>query len=204
MTAEVRRSTGTETSDREMRNADIGGRSHAAGLGGPLAYLGVWLAAGLLVAALAVVLLGQGTAGPRTVVLPPVRAIALAPAARKARCEVDARRPLRGIAGARTAEPSGRIYDRPVRADLRERAVRRGLIVIEYRRGMAGTALDTLKAVQHAVPAGTILAPSGSALRDDVTATSFRHRLRCAQISPATYDALLLFRGRYLGSVAPG
>ncbi len=192
-------------SDEEMRHADVVGSSGRGGrLGGPLAYLAGWLAAGLVVAALAITLLGHWEQPARhTIAVPPIREIALPSAARKAGCDLDARRPLQRRAVAHLPQPSGTIYRRPVSRDLRERAVRRGLIVIEYGAGGTDASLDTLEALQRTAPAGTILAPSGSAQRDELTATSFRRRLRCARIRPATYDALLLFRGRYLGSVPP-
>jgi hypothetical protein len=191
--------------DEEMRHADVVGSSLRAGrLGGPLAYVAAWLAAGLVVAALAVTVLGHSEQpARRAIAVPPIREIALPLAARKAGCDLDARRPVHRNALAHLPQPIGMIYQRPVSRDLRERAVRRGLIVIEYGADATDASLDTLKAVQRTAPAGTILAPGRSAQRGELTATSFRRRLRCARMRPAVYDALLLFRGRYLGSVPP-
>lgn len=188
-----------------MSPGDVVGSSVRRGrLGGPLAYVAAWLAAGLAVVALAVTVLGHGEQpARRTIAVPPIREIALPSAARKAGCDLDARRPVDRKASPHLSPPTGTIYRRPVSRDLRERAVRRGLIVIEYRAGEVDVSLDTLEALQRTAPAGTILAPSAAAQRDELTATSFRRRLRCARIRPATYDALLLFRGRYLGSVPP-
>lgn len=165
----------------------------------PLAYLAGWLGAGLLVAGLTVAVLGHGGPPSPGVTVPPVREIALTSAARKAGCAVDARR-APSVAAAGAPRPGGRIYDEPVSAGLRERALRSGLIVIEYRADVTGRSLDTLKALQQAVPTGTILAPSRAGPRFALAAASFRRRLRCTRLSRATYDALLLFRGRYLGS----
>ena len=72
--------------------------------------------------------------------------------------------------------------------------------MIEYRADVTGRPPDTLKALQQAVPTGTILAPKRAGPRFALAAASFRRRLRCTRLSRATYDALLLFRGRYLGS----
>ena len=187
-----------------MRYDLAGSRLRARSLEGPLVYLAAWAAAGLAVVAVAGAVLGSAQhPGRHAAALPPIREIALGSAARKADCEVGARRPPRTIAVTHRPQPAGGIYERPVSADLRARAVHRGLIVIEYRPGVADASLATLKAMQQAAPRGTILAPSRVGARADVTATSFRRRLRCAEIGPATSDAVLLFRGRYQGSAPP-
>ncbi len=185
-----------------MRQADVAvSRIGAGRLGGPLRYLAGWLVAGLVVAGLAVAVLGRGGEPSGRVAVPPVREIALTPAASKAGCEVADRRPQH--VGADRPRPAGGIYEAPITARLRERAVRRGLIVIEYRHDVADGSLETLNALQQAVPAGTILAPSWTQRRSALVATAFRRRLSCTRVNPATFDALLLFRGRYLGSAPP-
>ncbi len=199
----ARRTIGKAHAEMSRRHV-VGSSVRGGRLGGPLAYLAAWLAAGVVVAALAIAALGDsGRAARVTIAVPPIREIALPSAARKAGCHLDARRPVRRAAVVRLPQPSGTILRRPVSRDLRERALRRGLIVIEYRADGTHASLDTLEALQRAAPSGTILAPSGSAQHDELTATSFRRRLRCARMRPATYDAVLLFRGRYLGSVPP-
>ena len=88
-------------------------------------------------------------------------------------------------------------------AAQRRRVVRAGVVVIEYRRGVDRTTVARLASIQRAAPNGTVLAPS-AALRDDaISVSTFGRQLRCPSITARSFDALQLFRGRYVGS-GPG
>jgi hypothetical protein len=167
-------------------------------------YAVAWLGAGALVAAL----FFAARPAERGTQLPPVRQIQLERAARTAGCEIR-----RGDAAAlliaptppgsiRAATPGA--YDRPVRPDALSAAVRRGLVVIQYRPGVARAVLDQLTAVQSVVPKGTILAPSATAMPFEVAVSAWRRLLGCRRFGRSTIDAVRLFRGRFLGSGPSG
>jgi hypothetical protein len=173
---------------------------HRPGAGRGLAsYILAWLLAGTVVVAGAVLLLDRGArSSSGTVALPPVRETALTTAAHKAGCLVT-RRP-RGAVGLALPARAG-VYDRPLGATDREAALRRGLIVIEYR-GVDSRTVDELRTVQEAVPVGTLLAPSIPFADDELTVSAYRRRLSCHRMSSRAIDAVRLFRGRYLGTAA--
>jgi hypothetical protein len=136
--------------------------------------------------------------------LPPVQEIRLERAAHVASCRLrggaSATRP-RSIAdgGApRAAQPGA--YRTPVNEDALLAALRRGVIVIQYRAGIAPERLGQLTALQARLPAGTILAPNEAATPYEVAVMAWRRMLRCPRLDGVTMDAIRLFRGRFVGS----
>jgi hypothetical protein len=164
-----------------------------------------WLAAGGAVAAVVVALAGGDGPAHRAhahaVPAPPVREVALGDAMRNAGCDV--RRSARAATPSAGATVAPGIYRRPVTAAQRRRVVRAGVVVIEYRHGVDATSLARLMSVQRAAPNGTVLAPSAVLREDAVSVTTFGRQLRCPSITASSFDALQLFRGRYVGS-GPG
>jgi hypothetical protein len=92
------------------------------------------------------------------------------------------------------------IYHRPLSAAARQRVVRAGIVVVEYRWEVDAPTLARLVSLQRTAPRGTVLAPSATLRNDALTVTSFGRQLRCPAITAKSFDALQLFRGRYLGS----
>lgn len=137
--------------------------------------------------------------------VPPVRETELTDAATSGRCELRVARtgervnpPVDGPAGMRAAEPG--YYDEPIAAASLTAAVRKGIIVIQFRHDLDGDARAALKVVQAAVPEGTIVAPNGTGMRFAVAVTAYRRLLGCPRFDAHTLDAIRLFRGRFLGS----
>ena len=153
--------------------------------------------------ALAVVALVDGD---ESVTLPPVEEIDLTAAARSAGCVLrsgdrfDSSVPVSGSSG-RPADPG--FYEDPLPSDALVGALRRGLIVIHYRRDLPAGTVRELRVVQRAVPTGTVVTPNDE-MRFVVAVTAWRRGLGCAEVTDATVDALRLFRGRYIGRVAGG
>jgi len=176
--------------------------------GAVAAYALAWVCAGALVAGALTLALRHGDdRTAKTVALPPVRELALPSAARHAGCE------LRGLhADDQLAVAMGRrrgaaaapdAYESPVHAEALGGALRRGLIVIEYRGDAAPEFVHQLDDLQRAQPRGTIVAPAGRASSYALVAASSRRLLGCRSIGPRTFDAVRLFQGRYVG-VRPG
>jgi hypothetical protein len=164
-----------------------------------------WLVAGAAVAAIVVALAADRgpahRARAQAIPAPPVREVELGDAMRNAGCDV--RRASRAATPSAGVTVAPGIYRHPVSAAERRRVVRAGVVVIEYRRGLDPTTLARLMSIQRAAPSGTVLAPS-AALRDDAfSVTTFGRQLRCPSITAGSFDALQLFRGRYVGS-GPG
>lgn len=142
--------------------------------------------------------------GDESVTLPPVEEIDLTAAARSAGCvlrqgdRLDASVPISGSAGP-PAAPG--FYEDPLPADALVGALRRGIIVIHYRRDLPAGTVSELRVVQQAVPAGTIVTPNDE-MRFVVAATAWRRGVGCPRVTEGTVDALRLFRGRYIGLVA--
>lgn len=164
-------------------------------------YVATWVVAGVLVVAAVAVLGPEDRSDPAG--LPPVRETELTRAVRAAGCEIRTDRgpdalnpPVDGPRGA-AAEPG--VYDPPPAPDEIVGALRRGLIVIHYRRGIDEQLVHTLEAVQGAVPEGTIVAPNATRMPYEVAATSWRRLLGCARFSERSLDAVRLFRGRFIG-----
>ncbi len=161
-------------------------------------YGAVWAA---MTAALAFAVI-SAVDGEESVTLPPVRAIEMTAAARVAGCEirrgdgVAASVPVSGPSGGTPARPG--FYDDPPPSDALVEALRRGVIVIHYRRDLPSARVAELRVVQRAVPAGTIVTPNDG-MRYAVAATAYRRLLGCSRMTDGTLDAIRLFRGRYIG-----
>jgi hypothetical protein len=166
------------------------------------AYVAAWLAATAVVAALAIVVLDDGE--PDEVSLPPIRETQLADAARRAGCELrrvngeDVSDPTVDGSPAATAARPGFYEDAPDPATLIA-ALRRGVVVIHFRNELDPTWVDQLRRIQEAAPNGTIVAPN-STMRFEVAATAYRRLLGCPHVTDASFEATMLFRGRFLGS----
>lgn len=145
--------------------------------------------------------------GDESVTLPPVRAIEMTAAARVAGCVIrsgdglDASVPVSGGSGGTPARPG--FYEDPPATDALLEALRRGVIVIHYRRDLPGARVDELRVAQRAVPAGTIVTPNDE-MQYAVAATAWRRLLGCSRMTDRTLDALRLFRGRYVGKDSGG
>jgi hypothetical protein len=178
-------------------------------VGAVAAYALAWLCGGALVAAGLTFALHNGDDGAaRTVALPAVQELALPSAARHADCELRGLHAddqlaiaMRGRRSAAAAAPDA--YESPVHAEALGGALRRGLIVIEYRGDAASEFVAQLDDLQRAQPEATIVAPAGRASGYAVLAASSRRLLACRSIGPRTFDAVRLFQGRYVG-VRPG
>lgn len=139
--------------------------------------------------------------GEESVTLPPVRAVGLTAAASDAGCVLrsgDGASAAVPVSGG-TSEPAapGFYEDRPPAASV-VGALRRGAIVIYYRPDLPGGFVGELRLVQRAMPAGTIVAPNVD-MRFAVAATAWQRLLGCHRLTDRTFDALRLFRGRYVG-----
>lgn len=165
-------------------------------------YALLWIAGAGAVAAIAIVLLR--TEGDDTVTLPPVHQFELSRAARKAGCELRRRDgttlnpPVTGAVGGRPAGPG--VYEDPVPVASLIAAMRRGVIVIQYRAGLRGADVRQLEELQKAVPTGTILAPNATRMPYEIAVTAYRRLLGCRTFTAAAIDAVRLFRGRFVGS----
>jgi len=164
-----------------------------------LRYAAAWLLAGALVAALLVVVLD----GEDTVEVPPVREVELVRAVRAGGCrlELAGRRPLNPPVDGRAEAPaSPGVYDESPPPERLLGALRAGWVVIHYRPGLTAEAVQTLEALQRAVPEGTLLVPNATRMPFEVAVTAYRRLLGCPRLTDATTDAIQLFRGRYLGA----
>ena len=164
-------------------------------------YVAGWLAAGSLVLVLVFTLLPRegGVDAP----LPPVRQTELSEAARVAGCELRTQRRERilrpAVSGPRGVAARPGVYSRMVDPRALIGAVRAGTIVIHHRPALGDGVLDRLRTIQRAVPAGTIVAPDAD-MPYAVAVTGWRRLLGCRRLDAATFDAIRLFRGRFIGS----
>lgn len=193
---------GKPSRDRVVRSPE----NHVTGGRGLIRYSLVWLVAGAAVALLAVLVIGSGGGeGDDYVTLPPVRFTELSSAADAGGCDLRvpalsrrANPAASGLRGAAAARPG--VYERPPDREALLAALRQGVVVIEYHPDLARDEIDRLEALQPAVPAGTVVTPSGTRTQDRVVATAWRRLLRCPEVSSASIDAIRLFRGRFIGS----
>lgn len=168
-----------------------------------LLYAVVWLvAAG---AAVGLVFAVFGRDDPDTVNVPPVRETELVDAASHSRCTLKSATvgerlnpPVDGAPGVRPARAG--FYERPVATAALTAAVRRGIIVIQYRSGLGDEQVQALKVLQTAFPAGTIVAPNGTGMRFELAVTAYLRLLGCPRFTDQALEAVQLFRGRFLGS----
>lgn len=172
----------------------------SAGRRALLLYIVAWAVAGSAIA-LGIVAVVSG--GDDEVALPPVRQIELGQAARDAGCELHAgavghagELPVDGPPA--RAAPAG-YYEEATSERSLVGALRRGLVVIHYRRELPAEGRDLLRTVHSAVPEGTIVVPDDR-MRFALAATAWQRLLSCPRLDLKTLDALQLFRGRFLGS----
>lgn len=163
-------------------------------------YIAAWAVTGAAVALVIVAVLGGGD---DEVALPPVRETELRQAAREAGCELRAGSGRRGdeppVEGPPARPAAAGFYEDTPGERALVGAMRRGLVVISYRRDLPEEARDLLQTVQSAVPEGTIVAPNDR-MRFVVAVTAWRRLLGCPRVAPNMLDALRLFRGRFIGS----
>lgn len=167
-----------------------------------MVYVLAWIAAAAAAVGLVFAIFGKDD---DMVTVPPLRETQLADAASESRCQLRTARtgerldlPVDGPAGQRAAEPG--FYDEPVGTAALTAAVRRGVVVIQFRADLGDGVREALKVVQAAVPEGTIVAPAAEGMRFAVAVTAYRRLLGCPRFDDRTLDAIRLFRGRYLGS----
>jgi hypothetical protein len=167
------------------------------------AYVAAWLVAASAVATLVILALGGGE--PDAVTLPPVEETALERAAFAAGCELRRARPRQQLNPPVSGPPSARaarggFYEDAPEQDALVSALRRGVIVIQFRTDVDQDRLDELRALQEALPAGTIVTPNATGMPYEVAVTAYRRLLGCGHLTDASLDAVQLFRGRYVGS----
>lgn len=182
---------------------DLKGAAGAAGASGLLRYVVAWVTGGALVIAAVMAFIGREDQD--AVTLPPVRQIELTSAARSAGCELRAGDLAQGAGLPAPDAPGPRplpagVYDEPPDPRGLAAAVRRGVIVVQHRPDLPGDVLDALRALQKAVPAGTIVTPEVAGTRYEVTVTAWRRSLGCPRFSRDSVDAIRLFRGRFVGT----
>lgn len=174
----------------------------AATRGSVLRYTALWLAAAVLVVGGVLLVFGQAE---KTVGVPPVLETELSDAAIQSHCELRTARvgeqlnpAVDGPAGGRAAAPG--FYDHPLATAGLTAAVRRGIVVIQFRDGLDGEYVDALKTLQAAAPAGTIVVPNATGMRFELTVSAYRRHLGCRHFTRRALDAVQLFRGRFMGS----
>jgi len=163
------------------------------------AYVLGWALTGAIAAVLVVTLLRGG--GGDDVTLPPVRETELSRAAQRAGCELrDGSLRDEPVTDGRPARPArAGFYDEPRPASELAGALRRGIVVISFRRDLPEDRREQLEVVQRAVPAGTIVVRNDR-MRYTLAISAYRRRLGCRRVMASTLDAVRLFRGRYVGS----
>ncbi|HET8759192.1 MAG TPA: DUF3105 domain-containing protein [Solirubrobacteraceae bacterium] len=171
------------------------------------AYIVGWLLAAAAIAALAVVALDGSE--PEEVNVPPVRETKLDSAARAAECRLERARPgqrlnppVDGVAATAPAAPG--TYETPVTSAALVAAMRRGVIVIHVRADASEETLDMLEDLREAVPEGTIVAKNETAMPFALAVTAYRNLLGCPRVDARTFDAVSLFRGRFVGTGPDG
>ena len=168
-----------------------------------LTYAVVWLVA--VAAAVGVIFAIFGGDDADTVDVPPVRETQLGDAVGRSRCVLRTAPPgaqlnpaVDGPAGGRPARAG--FYDRPVPTAELTAAVRHGIVVIQFRPGLAGHVVNALKQLQEAVPEGTIVVPNDTGMRFELAVVAYRRLLGCPRFTAQALDAVQLFRGRFLGA----
>jgi hypothetical protein len=167
------------------------------------AYIAGWLVAAAAIATLAVAALNESE--PDDVKLPPVLETNLDTAAKAADCRLRRAQagerlnpPVDGVAATAPAAPG--TYDAPLDSAALVAAMRRGIVVIHVRAGAADETLETLDELRAAVPEGTIVAKNESDMPFAVAVTAYRNLLGCTRVDERTFDAVSLFRGRFVGT----
>jgi hypothetical protein len=165
-----------------------------------VAYAAAWIVTGAVTAAVLILAL-RGCADDQ---LPPLKRADLADAARDGRCRlarVTDRRPGNPPAAGNPAGEPARagVYDETLPDGPLVRAVRRGIIVVQYRPPIDDAHLDQLRLIHAAVPKATIVAPNGTRMPFALAALGWRRLLGCARVSAASLEAVRLFRARNVG-----
>lgn len=184
---------------RAWRKPDGGGaRARTA----TAVYVAVWLAAAAVVAGGVILVLDDGE--PEEVSLPPIQETRLVEAAGRAGCELVRAGPgdeldpvVDGLAASQPARPG--FYDEAPDSASLVAALRRGVVVIHFRAALDDERVDQLREIQEAAPNGTIVTPN-STMPFEIAATAYRRFLGCGRADDASFEAALLFRGRFLGS----
>lgn len=165
-------------------------------------YALVCVAIGAAVSGVVLAIVGGADREPRAP-LPPVRETQLVRAVQLGGCEL--RRPRGGeqlrppVDGPRAAPARAQFYDEAPPTRQLTGALRRGVIVISYRRGLESERLAQLRSLQSVVPSGTIVTPDTSGMRYEVAVAAYRRLLGCPRFTDAAIDAIRLFRGRHIG-----
>ncbi len=136
------------------------------------------------------------------VALPPVRETELPLAATKAGCVLRSGDQAGGdppVSGPPADPAPAGVYDDPPGTTALVGALRRGIIVIQYRPEVADDQIEALRQLQAAVPRGTIVTPNLE-MRFALAVTGWHRLLGCRELSDGTIDAIRLFHGRYIGS----
>jgi hypothetical protein len=92
------------------------------------------------------------------------------------------------------------VYDDPPDGADLVAALRRGVIVIQHRADLPDDVVDELRALQKAIPEGTIVTPEPVRTRFAVAVVAWRRVLGCRTYARGAVDAIRLFRGRFIGS----
>ena len=167
-----------------------------------LRYAATWVGGGVIVA-LALIVLIRLIGGPTEGVnVPPVREPSLETAARHASCRLlgprDERPPEPPSHGFWTSPARPGIYGTaPPRQNI-VAALRRGVVVIQYRPDVGTAEADSVRRLFDAVPEGTIVAEN-ERLTLPIAAAAWRRAIICPRITSSATDAVRLFRGRFLG-----
>lgn len=170
---------------------------------GLLRYAAAWAIGATALVLLGTRLLGDPSQGAH---LPAIRAAALGDAVRAGGCTlVHLPAHVQGnppVDGPPSHEALAGIYMRSPPVLRLTAAMRRGLVVIQYRPGLDADRLEELALLQKAVPRGTIVTPNATGMPFELAATAYRTYVGCPRADGYAVDAIRLFRGRYLGTRA--
>jgi hypothetical protein len=154
------------------------------------------------VALLTIVMVDDGTPEPAAV--PPVEETRLSTAATRAGCVLRrvefGERLNPSVSGPTAASPAppGLYDDAPDALEL-VAALRRGIIVIQFRPTLDEARIAELRGIQAAFPTGTIVTPNDTAMPYEVAAAGYGRLLGCSRVTDTALDAVQLFRGRFVG-----
>jgi hypothetical protein len=132
-----------------------------------------------------------------------VRQNQLVEAAQSSGCELRRTKPAQpreATAGTVAARPG--FYDEALPDERLDVALRRGLIVIPYRYGIARERAEQLRVLQTVVPTGTIVAPGGAASPYEVAVAAYRRAARLHEVHGCGDRRDQALRGRYSGTGA--
>jgi hypothetical protein len=163
-------------------------------------YVSGWLAAGVAVALLVVVVLRQADDEPR-------RRPAADPLARvtASGCVLedprgkpaDVSRPP--VAGPPSRPVADGVYTRPVSRRRLIGALRRGVVVIQYERRLPATDVARLRAAFSSPAPRRIVAPDATGMPFKVAGTAWGRVIGCSKLDPSVLQALQRFAERYAG-----